>query len=179
GGERPTKIRLGDFKPVARAWGKWVAMNIAPVGNWLEYQLENALLVKMIMESEDIDLGYLLQESIRKITSNEANVFTLGHCNLITALCRANHVPEEGDDDGELEPVKALDVNYFNRFKAGPVANNQGANVAQGVHEEEEHVEAAHADDQGLDDVMEEIDRFDSSALPNQQQQSGNWPYTH
>ncbi|MCI82887.1 hypothetical protein A2U01_0104161, partial [Trifolium medium] len=57
--------------------------------------------------------------------------------------------------------------------KAGPVAINQGVNVEQGVHEEEEHAEAAYADDQGLDDVMEEINRFDSSALPNQQQQSG------
>ncbi|MCI18079.1 hypothetical protein A2U01_0039230, partial [Trifolium medium] len=133
----------------------------------------------MIMEEEDIDLGYLLQESIRKIASNEANVFTLGHCNLITALCRANNVPEEGEDDGELEPIKALDAKYFYRYKAGPVANNQGVNVAQGVHQEEEHVEAAHADDQGMDDVMEEIDRFDSGALPNQQQQSGDWPYTH
>ncbi|MCI52488.1 hypothetical protein A2U01_0073732, partial [Trifolium medium] len=28
GGERPTKIRLGDFKLVARAWGEWVARNI-------------------------------------------------------------------------------------------------------------------------------------------------------
>ncbi|MCI98132.1 hypothetical protein A2U01_0119435, partial [Trifolium medium] len=28
GGERPTKIRLGDFKPVARAWGEWVARNL-------------------------------------------------------------------------------------------------------------------------------------------------------
>ncbi|MCI42401.1 hypothetical protein A2U01_0063638, partial [Trifolium medium] len=28
GGERPTKIRLGDFKPVARAWGEWVARNV-------------------------------------------------------------------------------------------------------------------------------------------------------
>ncbi|MCI31050.1 hypothetical protein A2U01_0052261, partial [Trifolium medium] len=55
----------------------------------------------------------------------------------------------------------------------------QGVNVEQGVHEEEEHVEAAHADHQGLDDVMEEINRFESSAFPNQQQQSGDWPYTH
>ncbi|MCI44864.1 hypothetical protein A2U01_0066103, partial [Trifolium medium] len=39
GGERPTKIRLGDFKPVARVWGEWVARNVAPVGNWSEYQL--------------------------------------------------------------------------------------------------------------------------------------------
>ncbi|MCI67230.1 hypothetical protein A2U01_0088488, partial [Trifolium medium] len=83
---------------------------------------------------------------------------------------RANNVPEEGDDDGELEPIKALDVKYFNSYKAGPVANNQGVNVEQGMHEEEEHVEAAHEHDQGIDDVMEEIDRFDSSALPNQQQ---------
>ncbi|MCI54866.1 hypothetical protein A2U01_0076116, partial [Trifolium medium] len=29
GGERPTKICLGDFKPVARAWGEWVARNVA------------------------------------------------------------------------------------------------------------------------------------------------------
>ncbi|MCI50636.1 hypothetical protein A2U01_0071880, partial [Trifolium medium] len=44
GGERPTKIRLGDFKPVARAWGEWVARNVIPLGNWSEYQLENAVL---------------------------------------------------------------------------------------------------------------------------------------
>ncbi|MCI52804.1 hypothetical protein A2U01_0074050, partial [Trifolium medium] len=46
GGERPTKIRLGDFKPVARAWGEWVARNLIVLGNWSEYQLENAVLVK-------------------------------------------------------------------------------------------------------------------------------------
>ncbi|MCI35883.1 hypothetical protein A2U01_0057104, partial [Trifolium medium] len=33
GGEHPTKIRLGDFKPVARAWGEWVARNLIPLGN--------------------------------------------------------------------------------------------------------------------------------------------------
>ncbi|MCI38032.1 hypothetical protein A2U01_0059260, partial [Trifolium medium] len=64
GGERPTKIRLGDFKPVARALGEWVARNVITLGNWSEYQLENAVLIKMIMESEDINLGYLLQQDI-------------------------------------------------------------------------------------------------------------------
>ncbi|MCI71023.1 hypothetical protein A2U01_0092286, partial [Trifolium medium] len=57
--------------------------------------------------------------------------------------------------------------------------NNRGVNVEQGVNVEEEQVEAAREDDQELDDVMEDIDRFDSSTLPNQQQQGGNWPYTH
>ncbi|MCI11498.1 hypothetical protein A2U01_0032599, partial [Trifolium medium] len=154
----------------------WIARNIAPVGNWSEYQIENALVVKMIMEEEDINLGYLLQEGIRRIVSHEANVFTLGHCNLITALCRSNNVPEEGDDDGELEPVKALDTKYFNtRYKAGPVGNNRGVNVEQGVNMEEEQVDATREDDQELDGVMEDIDRFDISTFPNQQQQGGNW----
>ncbi|MCH93416.1 hypothetical protein A2U01_0014365, partial [Trifolium medium] len=66
-GERPTKIRLGDFKLVARAWGEWVARNVIPLGNWSEYQLENAVLIKLIMESEDINLGYLLQQDIKRI----------------------------------------------------------------------------------------------------------------
>ncbi|MCI52518.1 hypothetical protein A2U01_0073763, partial [Trifolium medium] len=97
----------------ARAWGEWVARNIIPLGNWSEYQLENAVLIKMIMESEDLNLGYLLQQDIKRIASSDAAVFTLGHCNLITALCRRNKVLEEGEDDGVLEPVKGLDYKYF------------------------------------------------------------------
>ncbi|MCI68188.1 hypothetical protein A2U01_0089447, partial [Trifolium medium] len=76
GGERPTKIRLGDFKPIARAWGEWVARNVIPLDNWSEYQLENAVLIKLIMESEDINLGYLLQQDIKRIASSETAVFT-------------------------------------------------------------------------------------------------------
>ncbi|MCH90069.1 hypothetical protein A2U01_0010976, partial [Trifolium medium] len=70
----------------------------APVGNSSEYQIENALAVQMIMEEKDIDLGFCLQESIRKIAWNEANKFSLGHCNLITALCRRKKVLENFDD---------------------------------------------------------------------------------
>ncbi|MCI41126.1 hypothetical protein A2U01_0062359, partial [Trifolium medium] len=99
-------------------------------------------------------------------------VFTLGHCNLITALCRHNKVHEEGEDDGVLEPVKALDVKYYrSRFKSGPV-NNHGDDGGQGANEEEDH---------GLREDMEEIDRFDGSAIPTQPQQgSGSgWSYSH
>ncbi|MCI93308.1 hypothetical protein A2U01_0114606, partial [Trifolium medium] len=63
-------------------------------------------------------------------------VFTLGHCNLITALCRRNKVPVE-EDDGELEPVKGLDYKYFHsRFSAGSV-NHRGDQGGQGENEEE------------------------------------------
>ncbi|MCI75667.1 hypothetical protein A2U01_0096936, partial [Trifolium medium] len=76
--------------------------------------------------------------------------------NLITALCRRNKVPEEGEDDGVLEPVKGLDYKYYHsKFSAGPV-NNRGDHGGQdrneGIGEEQ---------DQGMQDVMEEIDHFD------------------
>ncbi|MCI72349.1 hypothetical protein A2U01_0093612 [Trifolium medium] len=47
---------------------------------------------------------------------------------MITALCRRNKVPEEGEDDGVLELVKGLDYKYYHaRFGSGPV-NNRGGN---------------------------------------------------
>ncbi|MCI82273.1 hypothetical protein A2U01_0103547, partial [Trifolium medium] len=52
-----------------------------------------------------------------------------------------------------MEPVKELDYKYFHsRFKAGPI-NNHGDNGGQDGNEEEE--------DQGMCEVMEEIDHFD------------------
>ncbi|MCI88111.1 hypothetical protein A2U01_0109397, partial [Trifolium medium] len=69
-------------------------------------------------------------------------------------------------DDGELEPVKGLDVKYYHsRFKSGPVNNNQGNNGGQDENEEE-------GNDQELHEVMEEIDRYDGSTLPTQPQQT-------
>ncbi|MCI56861.1 hypothetical protein A2U01_0078112, partial [Trifolium medium] len=71
--------------------------------------------------------------------------------------------------DGVLEPVKGLDVKYYHsRFKVGPVNNNQGENGEEG-------------EDPGLREVMEEIDRFDGSALPTQPQQGSgsDCPYSH
>ncbi|MCI35012.1 hypothetical protein A2U01_0056233, partial [Trifolium medium] len=94
-------------------------------------------------------------------------------CNLITALCRRNKVPEEGEDDGGLEPVKGLDYKYYHALiSAGPV-NNRGDHGGQEGSEEVE--------EQGMQDVMEEIDRFDESAIPTQPPQgSGSgWAYTH
>ncbi|MCI60189.1 hypothetical protein A2U01_0081444, partial [Trifolium medium] len=79
------------------------------------------------------------------------------------------HVPEEGEDDGELEPVKALDVKYFNRYSAGPqgVPNVEGIHVEEPVNVEEEK-----------DELMEEIDRFEDGVQLDQQEHV-NWPYTH
>jgi hypothetical protein len=67
GGPSPTKMKLVDFKPAARAWGEWMLRNIAPISNLSEYQIDNALTVKLILEGKPIDLGYWLCESIGRI----------------------------------------------------------------------------------------------------------------
>ncbi|MCI26806.1 hypothetical protein A2U01_0048003, partial [Trifolium medium] len=104
----PTKVQLTNFKTVARAWAEFFVRNIVSVSNSSEYQIENAAAVKVIMEGKPLNLGYWLCYSIRSIATNAAKTFTLGHCNLITALCRARHVPEtKHQDEGQL-PVKAL-----------------------------------------------------------------------
>ncbi|MCI75688.1 hypothetical protein A2U01_0096957, partial [Trifolium medium] len=55
------------------------------------------------MEAKPFNLGYWLCYSIRSIATNDANTFTLGHCNLIIALCRARHVAEtKHQDEGQL-----------------------------------------------------------------------------
>ncbi|GAU42965.1 hypothetical protein TSUD_143020 [Trifolium subterraneum] len=146
GGEFPTKIRLGDFKPVARAWAEFVVHNITPVSNSSEYQVENALA--------------WLVRSIRRIANNGQPSFTLGHCNLITALCRARGVPET-DDDNPFLPIRAMTLRYFQNYDAGPVgarprAARARANVAREDPEEDEE--------------MIEIDRYESGAHPTQQQ---------
>ncbi|MCI12967.1 hypothetical protein A2U01_0034078, partial [Trifolium medium] len=144
---------------MARAWAEFFHRNVAPVGNSSEYQIENALGVQMIMEEKDIDLGLCFQESIRKIAWNEANKFSLGHCNLVTALCRHKKVPENFDD-GEVTPIRSMTWKYFNEFESGPVEE------IDAEEHEEEAANVGNVNDQGLDDDMEEIDRFDSSALP-------------
>ncbi|MCH82448.1 hypothetical protein A2U01_0003255, partial [Trifolium medium] len=149
GATHPTKIRLGDFKSLVRAWAEFFHRNVAPVGNNSEYQIENALAVKLIMEEKDFNLGYWLQESIRKIAWHEANKFGLGHCNLITALFQK---------------------------KKGPVIPPVMPNVG-GIHVEEPvNMGAVHMEED--DELMEEIDRFDGGVQPDQQQHD-NWPYTH
>jgi hypothetical protein len=160
GGEFPTKIRLGDFKPVARAWAEFVVHNIAPVSNSSEYQIENALAVKLIMRKRDINLGQWLVRSIRRIANNGQASFTLGHCNLITALCRARGVPES-EEDTPLLPIRAMNLTYFRKYDTGPVDTQpRGARARQDVAREA----------QEEDEVMIEIDQYQSGAHQTQQQ---------
>ncbi|MCI17668.1 hypothetical protein A2U01_0038818, partial [Trifolium medium] len=161
GGEFPTKISLSDFQPVARAWGEFVVHNIAPVSNSSEYQVENALIVKMIMQEQNINLGQLLVKSIRKIANNVKPVFSLGHCNLITALCRYNGVPEP-EREKPYKAIRAMTLRYFESYDDSPIVaqqpvarargNRRAAPVREEPQEEEEEEEE--------DEDMEEIDRY-------------------
>jgi hypothetical protein len=135
------------FKPVARAWTELFVKSIEACSNSSEIQLDVALAAKMIIEKADFDLGNTLSASLEKIIENPLNIFSLGHCNLITELCRAKKVPWY-DDDLKLYPIRALNVQQFEKF--GKVENPR--------HEEEE------------DEELREIDQYESGVHPNQQQ---------
>jgi hypothetical protein len=148
GGPAPTKMKLGDFKPAARAWREWVLRNLAPVSNLSEYQLDNALTVKLILEGEPINLGYWLSESIGRI-ARRSGTCSLGHCNLVTALCRHLKVPETFEDP-PFSPIKAMTFANYNEFEEDPIG---------GPEEVEEE-----------DEELNEIDMCEAGVHPELQQ---------
>ncbi|MCH93637.1 hypothetical protein A2U01_0014589, partial [Trifolium medium] len=95
----PERRLIKDF-PIARAWAEFWVKNVEVVGNSSEYQVDNAAAVKVILEKKFVDLGHWLSTSLDKIASNPNGTFNLGHCSLISALCRAKKVRETDEDGG-------------------------------------------------------------------------------
>ncbi|MCI41707.1 hypothetical protein A2U01_0062941, partial [Trifolium medium] len=87
------------------------------------------------------------------IATNAANTFTLGHCNLITAFCRALHVTEiKHQDEGQL-PVKALTLKAFEGFGV-PQGRGKSSRSAR----------------EEVDEEVEEMDQFERGVHSDQQQ---------
>jgi hypothetical protein len=118
--------------------------------NSSEIQLDDAVAVKMIVEGTDFDLCFTLNDSIHQMANNKENSFTLGHRNLITALCQHNKVPEYANDLKQY-PIRALTIGQFQGYdkKTGPQP-------------------AIPANDE---DEAEEMNRFESGTHPQQQMQ--------
>ncbi|GAU18255.1 hypothetical protein TSUD_175970 [Trifolium subterraneum] len=166
GSSAPTKIHIHHFNPIGRAWAEWVIHNLAPVANITEIQLPNALLVKMIMDHSNIDLGEVLSMDIRKIARVERPSVRLGHCNLIYALCKARGVPELVED-AEIQPVAPLAFNYFRTFHSNPVPAVEREHFVEEVDPDEEHeverehfVEEVDPDEEHEGDDEEDVDEF-------------------
>ncbi|GAU43651.1 hypothetical protein TSUD_24200 [Trifolium subterraneum] len=105
GSSTPTKIHIHHFRPVGRAWADWIMHNVVPVANTAEIQIYNALLIKMIMDQSDIDLGELLSMDIRRTSQIEKPSFRLGH---LPEAERAKFVEEvDPEEDDEVDE-------YFN-----------------------------------------------------------------
>ncbi|GAU42326.1 hypothetical protein TSUD_25520 [Trifolium subterraneum] len=174
----PTKIHIHHFNPVGRAWAERVMHNLAPVANITEIQLPNALLVKMIMDQSDIDLGEILSMDIRKIARVERSGVRLGHCNLIFALCKTLGVPEL-DEDAEILPVAPLTLSYFperEQFveEEDPDEDREGDEVEDYLND---NVNENEGSDQEEDALMAEIDGFEG--VSQQQAPQGGFHYTH
>jgi hypothetical protein len=154
--QKQTKIQMTRFKPVARAWTELFVKSIESCSNSSEIQLDVAVAAKMIVEKTDFDFGNTLAANLMKIAENKESVFSLGHCNLITELCRAKKVPWY-DDDRKLYSIRALNIGQFEKF--GRMENPQ--------QEEEDE-----------DEELWEIDQYESGVHPTQQQPEMQ-PHTH
>ncbi|GAU34634.1 hypothetical protein TSUD_394250 [Trifolium subterraneum] len=161
GGSTPTKIHIHHFCPIGRAWADWVMHNIAPVANITEIQLPNALLVKMIMDQSDIDLGELLSMDIRNIVKY-----------------------------AEILPVAPLKFDYFRTFPSGPVPEADRAKFVEEEDSEDDHEGEDDVNDylnqnenaseggvQEEDELMAEIDGFEG--VQQQHEPQGGFHYTH
>ncbi|GAU50769.1 hypothetical protein TSUD_410660 [Trifolium subterraneum] len=122
----PTKVHLQRFLPIARAWAEFFVKSVYCCSNSSEIQIDNALAVRMIVDGTDFDLGNTLWSSLERIATNPEETFTLGHCNLITALCKAKEVPKY-QSDIRLYSIKALTVGQFRGYDraGGPAPANE------------------------------------------------------
>ncbi|MCI05305.1 hypothetical protein A2U01_0026356, partial [Trifolium medium] len=143
-------MQLTSFKPVARAWAEFFVKSIEPIANSSEYQLDNAAAVQMIIEGTDFDLGQLLYSSLYNKACNTENTFALGHCNLITTMCEAKHVPQYPGDE-RLYSIKALTVGQYRGYDK----NKSSRHVAE-------------ADDMGGNSV-DKMNQFEDGTHPQQQ----------
>ncbi|GAU36667.1 hypothetical protein TSUD_15800 [Trifolium subterraneum] len=140
-------------------------------------------------------IGYrLLSMDIRRTSKIEKPSFRLGHCNLITALCRDLHVPELDEDD-VFHPVAPLTFETYRSFSAGPVPEAERAKFVEeddpeGGDEDEEDVDellnsnANRNEGEGQEDdaLMAEIDGFvGDQEIPTQHHEApqGGYHYTH
>ncbi|CAJ2636533.1 unnamed protein product [Trifolium pratense] len=127
----PTRLSLTSFNPIHRAWGEFWLKNVRVVGNNSEIQIDNVAAVRLLADGRYVDLGLWLQKDLHEMANNNNPTFTLGHCNLIAALCRANNVPmcvQEGD----LHPIRPLSLSYFEKkFERGPIVPRGERNVAR------------------------------------------------
>ncbi|PNX82278.1 hypothetical protein L195_g038307, partial [Trifolium pratense] len=149
----PTRLSLTSFKPLHRAWGEFWLKNVRVVGNSSEIQIDNIAAVDLLVSGGHIDLGYWLAIDLNEMAQNKYTTFTLGHCNLITALCKASGVAA-GTTDADYHPVRPLSLSYFsNKYERGPVMPRGGGGGARDDAEREE----------------EEINRFEDGVHPDQQ----------
>ncbi|MCI57050.1 hypothetical protein A2U01_0078301, partial [Trifolium medium] len=66
----------------------------------------------MIMEGIDFDLGSTLRASLFNKANNKETPLSLGHCNLISALCKEKGVPDYPGDE-RMYSIKALPISQF------------------------------------------------------------------
>ncbi|MCH81925.1 hypothetical protein A2U01_0002719, partial [Trifolium medium] len=170
GSHQPMKIDLGHLMPVARVWAEFLVRSVEPRSNQSDYQIGHAAFVMAIMTYMDINLGYWLNKSISHIVGQTKPTFSLGHYNLITALCRAQGVPNV-EEESPWVPYHPIFVSYFEDLEDG--------SVVVPVNEGEHHEHMAHHGAVDVEEdvaINEEYNQFEHGEHPQQHQSPHHEP---
>lgn len=94
----PTKFSMKDTKPMAKAWGRIVVHTLESCGNSSEFRLVRVVVVQAIMNDDEINIGRIITEDIRRIGNKKKKAFSYGQCGLINALCEEAKVGRTGNN---------------------------------------------------------------------------------
>nr|GLL19527.1 receptor-like protein 12 [Ipomoea trifida] len=104
------------FTPRDRAIIDFIKAKLIPNSHWGYVRRDQVLLTYCIKEGYTIDVGVLINQSIREIITmmvEKKSRSTLGHPSLITELCRNAGVPMDNHHEVKLKPQAFITPQYI------------------------------------------------------------------
>lgn len=96
-----------------------------------------AVIVQAIMKGDEINVGRIIADDIKRIANERKKAFSFGHCGLINALCEAAKVGRMGHDL-KLKKGCVLDSKWLAKASEVPIKASARPNGKRATVEEEE-----------------------------------------
>lgn len=136
---KPRHLMKADMTKEATAWTYFVCANLLPVSHVSSITVERVLLIYAIMEGYTIDIGKVINSSLKRF-GRGGTTGGLGHASTVTTLCQNADTPSWTDDlyVRALPTITAVMVNAYGEQTVKRLAR---ANLAGAIPEENEEEE--------------------------------------
>jgi len=79
-GMLPTKFSMKNIMLMAKAWDSFVVHTLESCGNALRFRLMRVVVVQAIMKGDEINVGRIIADDIKRIANEIEKTFSFGHC---------------------------------------------------------------------------------------------------